>query len=90
MSAAFLWSIVIVGIILFIFMISQTSFKPVRWVFYGLFKLALGGILLFVFNSIAGYYDFTIPINPVTAALSGFLGLPGLVSLVVIKAFILV
>lgn len=61
-----------------------------KWVGYGLFKIALGGIILFVFNSIGGYYDFIIPINPVTAAMSGLLGIPGLVSLVLMKAFIVV
>ena len=72
-----------------VLILSQSVWKPVRWVAYGLFKIALGGVLLFVFNSIGGYYDFTIPINPVTAAALGLLGLPGMVSLVVIKAFII-
>jgi len=72
-----------------LFMLSQSVWKPIRWIGYGLFKIALGGVLLFVFNSIGSHYDFTIPINPVTAAASGLLGLPGMISLVVIKAFII-
>lgn len=86
----FIWVIVGVGFVFLVLLVSQSVWKPFRWVGYGLFKVALGAVLLFIFNSIGGYYDFTIPINPITAATSGLLGLPGLVSLVVIKAFVIV
>lgn len=85
----FTWILVGAGLILSLFLFSQSIWKPIRWIGYGLFKVALGGVLLFIFNGIGGHYDFTIPINPVTAAASGLLGLPGMVSLVVIKAFIM-
>ncbi|WP_240689163.1 pro-sigmaK processing inhibitor BofA family protein [Ammoniphilus sp. YIM 78166] len=88
MSASMVWLIAVLGILFIAVMVSQSVWSPVRWIGYGLFKVAIGGVLLFVFNSIAGNYDFSIPINPITAAMSGFLGLPGLVSLVLIKAFI--
>ncbi|RXT08979.1 pro-sigmaK processing inhibitor BofA family protein [Ammoniphilus sp. CFH 90114] len=88
MDASLVWLIVALGILFMALVVSQSVWSPLRWIGYGLFKIAVGGVLLFVFNSMAGYYDFTIPINPITAAMSGFLGLPGLVSLVFIKAFI--
>jgi inhibitor of the pro-sigma K processing machinery len=88
LSASIVWLIAVLGILFIAVMVSQSMWSPVRWIGYGLFKVAIGGVLLFVFNSVAGYYDFSIPINPITAAMSGILGLPGLVSLVLIKAFI--
>lgn len=86
---AWIWLVVGLGLVMVILLIGQSAWRPLRWVGYGLFKIALGAILLFVFNSFGTYYDFTIPINPVTAAMSGFLGLPGLVSLTIIKAFLI-
>ena len=88
MGGSLVWLIAILGILFIAVMVSQSVWSPVRWIGYALFKVAIGGVLLFVFNSIAGHYDFSIPINPVTAAMSGFLGLPGLVSLVLIKAVV--
>ncbi|RKD22821.1 hypothetical protein BEP19_11285 [Ammoniphilus oxalaticus] len=86
-----LWGIIAIGLLFFVIVLSQmTWLKPIRWVAYGLFKLALGGVLLFLFNSVGAHYDFTIPINPITAAASGLLGLPGLIGLVVVKALVIV
>lgn len=85
-----LWIIVALGVVMILTLVGQSIWSPIKWIGYGLFKIAMGGIILFVFNSIGGYYDFTIPINPVTAAMSGLLGIPGLVSLVIMKTFIVV
>lgn len=90
MDSSFVWMIAGLGILFMILIVSQSVWSPLRWLGYSLFKIAIGGVLLFVFNSMAGYFDFIIPINPITAAMSGFLGLPGLVSLIIVKAFIVV
>jgi inhibitor of the pro-sigma K processing machinery len=90
MSSTIIWLVVALGVVLLVVLLGQSVLKPIKWVGFGLFKVALGGILLFIFNSFGGYYDFAIPINPITAGLSGFLGIPGLVTLVIIKAYILV
>ncbi|HJV45218.1 MAG TPA: pro-sigmaK processing inhibitor BofA family protein [Bacillota bacterium] len=87
MSATIIWLIVALGVVLLSILFGQSIWRPVKWLGYGLFKVAMGALLLFVFNSFGGYYDFTIPINPITAALSGFLGIPGLAALAVIKGY---
>lgn len=84
------WVILILSVVLIMMLISSSMWSPLKWVGYGLFKVAMGGLILFVFNAIGGYYDFTLPINPITAAMSGILGLPGFVSLIIIKSFIMV
>ena len=44
-----------------------------------------GAAILFVFNLLAGLFNLTVGINVVTALIVGYLGLPGLIMLVVIQ-----
>ena len=41
--------------------------------------------MLLVFNFIGGLLGFTIPVNIVTVLLAGFLGIPGLILLIVVQ-----
>lgn len=79
--------VAVAGIVL-LFM-SQSIWKPVKWVGWAIGQLVIGSVLLFVFNFAAQSFALYIPINPVTATVTGFLGLPGLATLVVIKEFFL-
>lgn len=77
-----------VSVILFM-LISRSVVKPLRWIWYSLLYSAVGALLLFVLNLAAEWMEFRIPINPVTAFITGVLGLPGLVCLVLVKLFLL-
>lgn len=79
--------VVVAGIVL-LFMMSQ-RWKPVRWIGWAIGQLVLGSIFLFIFNFAAQSFSLYIPINPVTATITGFLGLPGLATLVIIKQFLI-
>ena len=47
---------------------------------------ALGGFLcLWLLNWISGFTGVYFPINPITAAIAGFLGLPGIALLAVVQ-----
>lgn len=51
---------------------------------------AAGGILLVaLFNFIGGYFGFHLPINPITALVAGFLGVPGVALLVGLQYLVL-
>ncbi|MCA0989652.1 pro-sigmaK processing inhibitor BofA family protein [Guptibacillus algicola] len=63
--------------------------KPMRWIGHGLIKLAIGALLLFFLNTFGTPFDLHVPINFGTAAISGFLGLPGLVALACIQLIII-
>ncbi|EGK10067.1 pro-sigmaK processing inhibitor BofA family protein [Kroppenstedtia eburnea] len=76
-----------VSVILFM-LISRSVVKPLRWIWYSLLYSAVGALLLFVLNLAAEWVEFRIPINPVTAFITGVLGLPGLVCLVMVKLFL--
>ncbi len=45
----------------------------------------IGGIVLFIFNIIGGIFGTTIIINPLNALIVGFLGVPGVVLLLIIQ-----
>ena len=46
-----------------------------------------GLVLLFVFNFIGGFFDFSLGINATNALVAGVLGIPGIVLLVLIQNF---
>ncbi|GGA58782.1 sigma-K factor-processing regulatory protein BofA [Kroppenstedtia guangzhouensis] len=77
----------VAGVILFM-LISRSMVKPLRWIWYSLLYSAMGALVLFLLNLAAEWMEFRIPINPVTAFITGVLGLPGLVCLVVVKLFL--
>ncbi|NMA58854.1 pro-sigmaK processing inhibitor BofA family protein [Clostridium cochlearium] len=45
----------------------------------------LGGILLLIFNLIGGIFGLNLIINPVTAIVVGFLGIPGVILLLILQ-----
>lgn len=48
----------------------------------------IGAIALIVFNLFGGYLGFTIGVNPVTALIAGFLGIPGVLLMIFVKLFL--
>lgn len=50
-------------------------------------RLLLGGIALWVINLAGDPAGFHIGLNPITASVAGFLGLPGLAALVGLRFF---
>lgn len=84
------WNVLLafgVGIIL-IYMVGRMFLMPVRLVFRFIYNGLIGGIMLWVVNLIGGHMGFTIAINPLSALIAGFLGLPGVVLLILFKLFI--
>lgn len=50
---------------------------PVKETLRLAFNVAVGVVLLLFFNLVGGYFGLHVPLNPVTAAVAGLLGLPG-------------
>jgi inhibitor of the pro-sigma K processing machinery len=71
--------------ILFFMVMNRSITQPLKWVWYGLLYSAVGGIVLFIVNLLGQYVHFHIPINPVTALITGLLGIPGLLYLILVK-----
>lgn len=75
------------GIIL-IYLIGRMLTMPIRLVFKLIYNGLVGGVMLWAVNFVGAYFSFTIGINPITALVAGFLGLPGVVLLILFKIFI--
>ncbi|MBU2703762.1 inhibitor of the pro-sigma K processing machinery [Sporomusaceae bacterium BoRhaA] len=75
------------GIILILF-VGKIFLMPLKLVFKLLYNGVVGGIMLYVINFIGIHFGFTIALNPVTALVAGFLGIPGIVLLILFKIFI--
>ena len=59
---------------------------PIKIILKLIINGIIGGITLLLVNFIGGFIGLTIGINPVTAVIAGFLGLPGVVLLIIIQA----
>ncbi|GGE47319.1 pro-sigmaK processing inhibitor BofA [Pullulanibacillus camelliae] len=79
---------VIVGIILFLLLFGA-SFKPVRFIGQACIKLVIGALFLFLLNTFGTAINLHIPINAITTVVSGFLGIPGVVAMVIIKYIVI-
>lgn len=84
------WNVIIAFVfgILLLYLIGRLFLMPIRLILKLVYNAIIGGIMLWVVNFIGGYFDFTIAINPITALVAGFLGLPGVILLILFKLFI--
>lgn len=58
---------------------------PLRYLVKLIINGIIGGILLFLINLLGGFIGLHIAINPLTAIIAGFLGVPGVVLLIVLQ-----
>ncbi|MBM6616651.1 pro-sigmaK processing inhibitor BofA family protein [Bacillus suaedaesalsae] len=79
----------ILGGIIVVLLLVGAPMKPIHFLGQGLIKIMIGALLLFFLNAFGTSFDLHVPINLVTSSVSGFLGLPGLLALVVIQKYIL-
>jgi len=81
--------ITVLGVLILILLFSGAPFKPLRFAGQAVIKLLIGALFLFFLNTAGNQYGIHVPINFGTSAVSGLLGIPGLVALVAIEKFIL-
>lgn len=86
------WSINVIiayafGIIL-IYLLGRMFLMPLRLIFRLIYNGLVGGVMLWVVNFVGAHIGFTLAINPITALIAGFLGLPGVILLILFKLFI--
>ena len=61
---------------------------PIRWSVKLLINGGCGFLCLWLLNWISGFTGVFFPINPITAAIAGFLGLPGIALLAAVQWFL--
>lgn len=79
---------VMVALIVLLLVIGAPA-RPMRFITHSAVKLGIGILLLFFFNVFGGAIGLHIPINLFTVFISGFLGVLGMASLLVIQLFII-
>lgn len=79
----------VLGGLILLLLFSGAPFKPLRMVGQAAVKLLIGALLLFFLNAAGSRYGIHVPINVATSAVSGFLGIPGLVALAAIQKWVI-
>lgn len=81
LSGILLIAALVVGAILILKILT----KPIRWIFKLLLNAAFGFVLLFLVNFFGDPAGIYIGVNFVNALVAGFLGVPGVILLVLLK-----
>lgn len=78
----------LVGLILFLLLAVKPGifFKLIGQSFI---KLMIGALFLFFLNAFGNQFGLYVPINFITAAISGLLGLPGVAALTFIQLWVI-
>lgn len=84
-----IYVISILGGLILLLLFSGAPIKPIRFIGQSMIKLLIGALLLFFLNVAGSRYGLHVPINLATSAVSGFLGIPGLVALAAIQKLVL-
>ncbi|HHU32420.1 MAG: pro-sigmaK processing inhibitor BofA family protein [Zhaonellaceae bacterium] len=72
-------------LVFLIYLVGKIVVKPFRLVFKILFNSIFGLLLLWGYNFIGNFIGIVIPINYLTVLISGFLGIPGLILLIILN-----
>jgi inhibitor of the pro-sigma K processing machinery len=68
-----------------LYFVGRMLVGPTRFALRVLVTAVVGGVSLLLFNLIAGFFAFSIGINALTALVVGYMGLPGLLMLVLLQ-----
>ncbi|MDS1030492.1 pro-sigmaK processing inhibitor BofA family protein [Bacillota bacterium LX-D] len=72
-------------LIFLVYLISKILVKPIKLAFKIGINSLFGILLLWGYNFLGNYIGIVIPINVLTVLVSGFLGIPGLILLIIVN-----
>ncbi|MHB1127696.1 MAG: pro-sigmaK processing inhibitor BofA family protein [Bacillota bacterium] len=78
----------VIFVIFSIYLIARVLTKPLRLLVRLVVNSLFGLLLLWGFNFLGTFLGMTIPINIVTILTAGFLGIPGLILLILLKILV--
>ncbi|MCT4605506.1 MAG: pro-sigmaK processing inhibitor BofA family protein [Marinisporobacter sp.] len=64
------------GLIL-LYILGYILLIPIKWIIKLVYNGIIGGVILLLLNLVGGFFHVHIAINPITALVVGFLGVPG-------------
>lgn len=71
--------------LLLLYIIGWLLVMPIKFIVKLLYNGIIGGLMLWALNLVGGFFQFHVAINPITALIAGFLGVPGVVLIVVLQ-----
>ncbi|MBU7007595.1 pro-sigmaK processing inhibitor BofA family protein [Phosphitispora fastidiosa] len=74
--------------LLLLYLVGRVMVVPIKLIVKLIVNGIVGGLVLWVVNYFGAFLNLHIPLNPVTALTAGFLGIPGIVLLIVIQQII--
>lgn len=67
-----------------LYIVVKFFWLPIRIFWVLLSNAILGGLVILLFNWVGAYINLQLPINPFTALVVGFLGIPGVILLIIL------
>ena len=77
-----------VACIFFLFIFGRIFILPLKSILKLIINSLLGGLLIYIINTVGAIFNFHIGLNMITAIFVGILGLPGSILLVILKLII--
>jgi inhibitor of the pro-sigma K processing machinery len=74
----------LIGLVI-LYIVGMLLVIPIKLLIKLLINGLIGGVILFVFNLIGGLFGLSIIVNPINAVIVGFLGVPGVILLLILK-----
>jgi len=71
--------------LLLLYVLVRILYLPARWLFLVMYNGVIGGVILWLLNFAATPLGLRVAINPLTAVIAGFLGIPGVIFLIIIS-----
>ncbi len=71
--------------LLLLYIVGRILIMPLKIVLKLMYNALIGGVVLLLLNFLGGYIGLHIALNPITALVVGFLGVPGVVMLLVLQ-----
>ncbi len=76
------------GCIILLFVIGKVFMMPIIKILKLIANSILGALLIYCINFIGNFFSFHIGLNYITAIITGLLGIPGAVLLILLKIFL--
>ena len=76
-----------VGLLL-LYVVGWLLLTPIKLLLKFLMNGVIGGLMLLVLNLVGGSIGVSVMINPVTALIAGFLGVPGVILILLLQVLL--
>ena len=73
--------------LMIIFVLARICLKPIKFIIRIILNSVVGAVLLFLINTVGGFFGIHIGINAVTAVAVGLLGLPAVILMLILQIF---